>query len=177
MAISRSGEIAWPTLPISLRNTGFSRIPVSFNATVYRDADGVVQGVFAAARDVRERRRMMRELEEARRYSRGLIECCLDLMVTIDRAGIVTDANNAAVEITGCDLARLVGSPFRDYFADPGHADAGVAAVFADGAVRDYRLELVDASNRRLPVSFNATLYRDGEGAVQGVFAIARVIG
>lgn len=152
-------------------------IPVSFNATVYRDGDGVVQGVFAAARDIRERRRMMRELEEARHYSRGLIECCLDLMVTIDRAGVVTDANQAAVEMTGRDLAKLVGSPFRSFFVDPGRADAGVESVFAEGVVRDYRLELVDAAGRRIPVAFNATLYRDADGMVQGVFAIARVIG
>jgi PAS domain S-box-containing protein len=152
-------------------------IPVSFNATVYRDVDGVVRGVFAAARDIRERQRMMDELEEARRYSRGLIECCLDLMVTIDRAGVVTDANQAAVEITGRDLAKLVGSPFRSFFADPGRADAGVASVFAEGAVRDYRLDLVDAAGRRVPVAFNATLYRDANGVVQGVFAIARAIG
>ncbi len=152
-------------------------IPVSFNATVYRDGDGVVQGVFAAARDVRERRRMMRELEEARRYSRGLIECCLDLMVTIDRAGVITDANRAAVEMTGCELDRLIGSPFRSYFADAERADAGVESVFADTAVRNYLLDLVDASGCVIPVSFNATIYRDGEGVIQGVFAIARVIG
>jgi len=97
--------------------------------------------------------------------------------VTIDRSGVVTDANQAAVGMTGRALAKLVGSPFRSFFADPGRADAGVESVFAEGAVRDYRLELVDVAGRCVPVAFNATLYRDANGVVQGVFAIARVIG
>ncbi len=151
-----------------------STIPVSFNATVYRDADDVVQGVFAAARDIRETRRLIRELEQAHAYARGLIESGLDLMVTISRDGIVTDVNHAAEKLTGVTREHLVGTLFETYFTDTDRARAGVAATFASGQVRDYRLDLVSSSGAHIPVSFNATPYRGPNGAIQGVFAVAR---
>ena len=93
-----------------LNSTRGAPIPVSFNATVYLDPDGCVQGIFAAARDIRERLVMIRQLEEAKHYARGLIECCIDLMVTIDREGIITDVNNAATTITGLPRDKILGS-------------------------------------------------------------------
>jgi PAS domain-containing protein len=43
----------------------------------------------------------MQALEDAPHDARGLIECCLDLMVTIHREGIITDAHRAAADLTG----------------------------------------------------------------------------
>jgi PAS domain S-box-containing protein len=151
-----------------------SAIPVSFNATVYRDANDVVQGVFAAARDIRESRRLMQELEQAHAYARGLIESGLDLMVTISREGVVMDVNHAAEKLTGVARERLIGTRFESYFTDTDRARAGVAATFASGQVRDYRLDLVTSTGTHVPVSFNATPYRGPDGAIQGVFAVAR---
>jgi PAS domain S-box-containing protein len=154
-----------------------SAIPVSFNATVYRDADDVVQGVFAAARDIRETRRLIRELEEAHAYARGLIESGLDLMVTINREGTIMDVNHAAEKLTGVAREKLVGSRFDSYFTDTARARAGVDATFASGQVRDFRLDLVSAAGVHIPVSFNATLYRGPDGTIEGVFAVARDLG
>jgi PAS domain S-box-containing protein len=159
-----------------LANDG-QRIPVSFNATVYKDSEGVVQGVFAAARDIRERLAMVRQLEEAKNYARGLIECCADLMVTINRDGVITDANRAAVSMTGWSAETLVGASFEDLFDDPGRARAGVEQAFATGEVRSYDLNLFSRPHATTPVSFNATVYRGSDGVVQGVFAIARARG
>jgi PAS domain S-box-containing protein len=154
--------------------SGQAPIPVSFNATVYRDADGVVQGIFAAARDIRERLRLIRELEEAKHYARGLIECCIDLMVTINHDGVITDANHAATWMTERPLSQLVGKPFRNFFDDSTKAQAGVTLAFERGEVRNYEINLVTASGRRVPTVFNATPFCDPQGNVQGIFAIAR---
>lgn len=159
---------------LTLLNTRGEAVPVSFNATVYRDSEGVVQGIFAAARDIRERLVMVQELEEARNYSRGLIECCIDLMVTINREGIITDANHAATVITGLKREAIIGSPFKGFFDDPQRAVDGVELAFSSGEVRNYEMNLLTAAGAKVAVSFNATLYRDSRGTVQGVFAIAR---
>ena len=160
---------------LSLINTGAAPIPVSFNATVYRDSEGVVQGIFASARDIRERLKMVREIEDARNYARGLIECCLDLMVTVSRDGIITDVNNAAERMTGKTRGSLIGAAFRNCFDNPKLADEGIGLTFLRGEVRNYDLNLVNASGKLLPVSFNATLYRNSQGDVQGVLAVARI--
>ncbi len=159
---------------LTLLNTGGEAVPVSFNATVYRDSEGVVQGIFAAARDIRERLVMVQELEEAKNYARGLIECCVDLMVTINRQGIIMDANHAATIITGQKREDIIGSPFKGFFDDPQRAGDGVELTFSRGEVRNYEMNLLTADGAKVAVSFNATLYRDSQGVVQGVFAIAR---
>jgi PAS domain S-box-containing protein len=153
---------------------GDEQIPLSLNATIYIDAEGVVQGIFVAARDIRERIKMIRELEEAKYYARGLIECCLDLMVTIDREGVITDANRAASVMTGYERGSIVGMLFKSLFDDGRRAEAGVEQTFREGEVRNYGMNLRTATQELVPVSFNATFYRDSSGAVQGVFAIAR---
>jgi PAS domain S-box-containing protein len=45
---------------------------VSYNATTFRDRDRKLQGVFAAARDVTDRKRFEQTLDENNRNSRGL---------------------------------------------------------------------------------------------------------
>jgi PAS domain S-box-containing protein len=156
--------------------TDDQRIPVSVNATVYKDGEGVVQGVFAAARDIRERLKMERAFEEAKNYARGLIECCADLMVTVNRDGIITDANRAAGTMTGRPTQGIIGTAFKDFFDDPARALAGIARTFEHGEVRNYDLNLFSQARTTIPVSFNATVYRDADGVVQGVFAIARAV-
>jgi len=162
---------------LTLLATDGQRIPVSFNATVFKDSEGVVQGVFAAARDIRERLKMVRALEEAKNYARGLIECCADVMVTVNRDGIITDANGATATMTGRPTQGIVGTAFQDFFDDPSRAQAGIARTFQLGEVRNYDLNLVSPARATIPVSFNATVYRDQDGVVQGVFAIARALG
>jgi PAS domain S-box-containing protein len=159
---------------LTLLATDGQRIPVAFNATVFKDSEGVVQGVFAAARDIRERLKMVRALEESKNYARGLIECCVDLMVTVNRDGIITDANRAATTMTGRPPQGIIGSAFKDFFDDPARAQAGIARAFEVGEVRNYDLNLLSQARSTVPVSFNANVYRDQDGVVQGVFAIAR---
>jgi len=159
---------------LDLRDINGDIVPVSFNATVYRDSEGAVQGVFASARDIRERLRMMKDLEEAKNYARGLIECCPDLMVAVDRSGTITDVNRAACEITGAAREALVGAGFGSFFDDPEEALRGVARTFEKGEVRGCRLNLLGPRRRLVPVSFNASLYRDSSGSAQVVLAVAR---
>jgi PAS domain S-box-containing protein len=159
---------------LELVSTSGEIVPVSFNATVFSDSDGVIQGIFASARDIRERLRIVHELEEAKNYSRGLIECCLDLMVTVNRGGTITDVNRAATQMTGKTREQLIGALFKSFFDDSERAAAGVEKTFTDLEVRNYDLNLLTAAGTRIPVSFNATPYRDSKGEVLGVFAIAR---
>ncbi len=149
-------------------------IPVSFNANVFRDMDGEFQGLFASARDISEMKKMIKRLEEAHNYARGLIESSQDLMVTINSEGIITDVNETAVQMTGAFRNQLIGSRFNKYFTNERKAEEGVEKAFAEGKVSDYKLELLNIDGEVVPVTFNANEYRDTRGNVQGIFAVAR---
>jgi PAS domain S-box-containing protein len=110
------------------------------------------------------------------RYTRSLIEASLDPLVTISAEGKITDVNTATEEVTGVSRSQLIGSDFAVYFTDPAKARAGYLEVFSQGFVTDYPLVIRHVSGSITEVLYNASLYRDDAGKVQGVFAAARNI-
>ena len=59
--------------PLTIRHVSGSTMDVLYNATVYRNEAGEVQGVFAAARDITERKRAEEELEHYREHLEELV--------------------------------------------------------------------------------------------------------
>ncbi|MEJ7597556.1 MAG: PAS domain-containing protein [Kofleriaceae bacterium] len=155
--------------PLTLRHRNGRLVDVLYNASVYRDARGVVLGVFAAARDVTGR-------QEASQYARSLIEASLDPLVTISAEGKITDVNEATIKVTGDAREGLIGADFSNYFTEPEKARAGYKQVFDQGFVTDYPLTIRHRDGTLVHVLYNASVYKDSRGNVIGVFAAARDI-
>lgn len=162
--------------PLAIRDHSGSITEVIYNATLYRNESGAVQGVFAAARDVTKLKEIERELREKSLYARSLIEASLDPLVTIRADGKIMDVNKATELVTGRSRDELIGSDFSDYFTEPHRAREGYKRVFLDGSVRDYPLAILHESGNFIDVVYNASLYTNDAGEVQGVFAAARDI-
>ena len=107
-------------------------------------------------------------------YARSLLEASLDPLVTISEEGKITDVNKATEDVTGCSREELIGSDFSDYFTAPEQARAGYQKVFTEGLVKDYPLAIRSKSGRITAVLYNATVYLNPQGEIQGVFAAAR---
>jgi PAS domain S-box-containing protein len=149
---------------------------VSYNAATFFDREGKLQGVFAAARDVTEQKKLEQQLRDQQAYNRGLIESSVDGLITVDPSGTITDVNDRMCQMTGYTRAELIGTPFADYFTEPSRARAGVEQTFREGVVTEYALTLISRTRRQLQVSFNASVFRDPAGNVRGIFASARDI-
>ena len=119
---------------------------------------------------------MEADLRSVSLYSRSLLEASLDPLVTISPDGKITDVNKATEEVTGITRERLIGSDFSDYFTDPVKAREGYQKVISEGLVRDYPLTVRHISGRTIEVLYNAAVYADERGKMQGVFAAARDI-
>ena len=126
--------------------------------------------------DITERKAAEVVAREASRYARNLLETSLDSLVTISAEGRITDVNAATERITGVGREGLIGRDFADYFTDPPRARAGYEKAFAMGQVVDYPLAVRHASGTVTDVVYNASVYRDEQGEVLGVFAAARDI-
>ena len=161
---------------LTMRSRNGKETVVSYNATTFRAADGKLKGVFAAARDITEQKRLEEDLRQAQNYTRSLIEASVDALVTVDPEFRITDVNEQTVRITGYSREELVGSSFPDYFTDPKRAGEGVKKTLADGFVTDYVLALRSRGERETLVSFNASVFKDTDGQVKGIFAAARDI-
>jgi len=155
--------------PLTIRHRDGRLTDVLYNATVYKDVSGNVLGVFAAARDVTDRK-------QASQYARSLLEASLDPLVTISPEGKITDVNEGSIKVTGVARQQLIGTDFSDYFTEPEKAREGYQQVFARGFVTDYPLTIRHKDGRLTDVLYNASVYKDVRGNVLGVFAAARDI-
>jgi len=149
---------------------------VSYNASTFRDADGKLQGVFAAARDITAQKALETQLRESQAYNRGLIEASVDVLITVDPDGLISDVNEQLSRMSGYSRQELIGTPFADYFLDSDRATAGVKETFQNSVVTDYVLKLSKRDGKEVLVSFNASVFKDPSGEVRGIFASARDI-
>ncbi len=115
-------------------------------------------------------------LSTSSRYARELLEASLDPLVTISKAGKIMDVNQATELVTGRSRQELIGSDFCEYFTDPEEAGRGYERVFDVGMVRDYPLAIRHRDGRVTDVMYNATVFHNQSGEVEGVFAAARDI-
>ena len=150
-------------------------IPIASSAAPIQAIGGKVIGVVLSFRDVTERRRA-EEFKQSSQYARSLLEASLDPLVTISAEGKITDVNEAAIKVTGVAREKLVGTDYADYFTEPEKAQEGYQRVFSEGFVIDYPLTIHHADGHLTDVLYNASVYKDADGKVLGVFAAARDI-
>ncbi|HVP35474.1 MAG TPA: PAS domain S-box protein, partial [Terriglobales bacterium] len=140
---------------------------------IYRLPTGEIVSIFE---DVTERKKAEEKLRFSSLYTRGLIEASLDPLVTIGKDGKINDVNKATEEATGIPRSELIGNDFSNYFTEPEKAREGYKLVFEQGYVKDYPLTIRHPSGRTIDVLYNATVFKNEQGEVQGVFAAARDI-
>ncbi len=153
-------------------------IHVSQSISPIKDKDGQLIGASTIARDITAEVAARKESEEklaaASQYARSLIESSLDPLVTISADGKITDVNEATIKVTGILREQLIGTDFSNYFTEPAKAREGYQQVFAKGFVTDYPLTIRHRDGRLTDVLYNASVYKDTNGNVLGVFAAAR---
>jgi PAS domain S-box-containing protein len=125
-------------------------------------------------KQVQQRIRAEEAFRSASLYARGLLEASLDPLVTISPEGKITDVNKATEMVTGISRERLIGSDFSNYFTEPQKARDSYKKVLSEGIVKDYPLTVRHTSGHTTDVLYNATVYKNPAGEIQGVFAAAR---
>lgn len=133
-----------------------------------------VRRALAEAEEHKARKRAEAEVRAASIYSRTLIEASLDLLFTINPDGKIMDVNKATEEFTGVSRHQIIGTHFVDYFTEPQKARASYEKSFRDGSIKDYPLVLRHISGSLIQILYNATIYKNEKGEVQGVLATAR---
>jgi PAS domain S-box-containing protein len=158
-----------------------SRFPAVVSVTALRDSQNTIIGYLligtdnTARQEVEdERKKLDQGLRDQQFYTRSLIESNIDALMTTDPRGIITDVNKQTEALTGCTRDELIGAPFKNYFTDPGRAEAGIRRVLAEGKVTNYELTARARDGTQTVVSYNATTFHDRDRKLRGVFAAAR---
>ena len=158
-----------------------SRFPAVVSVTALRDQQGAIIGYLLIGTDNTARKMVEEEqkksdqrLRDQQFYTRSLIESNIDALMTTDPSGVITDVNKQMEALTGCTRDELIGALFKDYFTDPGRAEAGIKRVLREKSVTDYELTACARDGKQTVVSYNATTFYDRNRKLQGVFAAAR---
>src|SRR4029079_19614727 len=117
------------------------------SVTALRDAQDAIIGYLLIGTDNtarkqvdEERLKLDQRLRDQPLYTRSLIECNIDALMTTDPRGIITDVNKQTEALTGCPRDELIGAPFSNSFTDSGRAEAAISRVLNEGKVTNYEL-------------------------------------
>ena len=91
--------------PLTIRHSSGRTTDVLYNATVYRNEAGEAQGVFAAARDITEKKQAERALRKVNRALKALSSCNEALIHASDEMQLLNDICRIIVDIEGYRLA------------------------------------------------------------------------
>jgi two-component system, sensor histidine kinase and response regulator len=160
---------------LTLRAASGKEVLVSFNASLFYRA-GKVFGIFGVARDVTEQRAMERTLRQEREYSRSLVQSSPDALLVSDSVLMLTDVNERALELTNYGRKELLGTKLTSLFTEP----AGVSGVLEqardDGLVHDSEFFLLTKNAHQIPISLNASSFKEGDGSSRRIVVAMRDI-
>ncbi|MDB5968468.1 MAG: hybrid sensor histidine kinase/response regulator [Hydrocarboniphaga sp.] len=158
-----------------------SRFLAMVSVTALRDAQESIIGYLLIGTDntarkqiEADRAQLDQRLRDQQFYTRSLIESNIDALMTTDPQGIITDVNQQMIALTGRTRDELIGAPCKNFFTDPGRADASIRRVLTENKLRNYELTVRALDGQETVVSYNAATFHDRDRKLQGVFAAAR---
>ena len=163
---------------LELRHRDGHVTSVLYNASVYRDESGKVIGVFAAARDVTERKRVEEALRQSEQRFSSMLEAVRDYaIIFLEPDGRVASWNKGAERIKGYRAEEIVGQHFSKFYTADDIAN-GKPSHELQVAITEGRFEDEDWRVRRGGSRFWAnvviTALRDANGNVNGFVKITR---
>jgi len=168
-------------------------IPVHITATV--TSIGSTKIAQAICRDITERKRHERALEETKDYLDNIIESSLDSIVVSDRKGYITRVNKSFQELVGYEENELKGKPIQEftitkegtYESTTGElvkiskefindAQTMIKKLFEEGSISNWESYYVRKDKRIIPVEQNIFFLHDDKQNIIGSVGTIRDI-
>ncbi|MFA6331651.1 MAG: PAS domain S-box protein [Methanoregula sp.] len=126
--------------------------------------------IFAAARDITDRKHIEEALRESEEKYRAIIDEMQDIFYRTDRSGKITMLSPSAAILAGYESAdQLIGQDVTSVYADPAGRDSLLSALREKGSVYAYPLTLKTRDGTIRQVVTSSHFYRDTQGNIQGV--------
>lgn len=147
---------------------------VLYNASVYRDEAGQVVGVFAAARDITDRRRA----EQAVSQLAAIVESSDDAITSTTLDGIVVSWNAGAERLYGYSAAEIIGRSISILLPPERHDDFPqiLEGIKRGQSIRHFETTRRAKDGQNVDVSLTVSPIKNAEGQMVGASTIARDI-
>jgi len=176
--------------PLTIRHKDGRLTDVLYNASVYKDTVGNVLGVFAAARDITERKRAEAALQKASALQNAIFNSANFSSIATDAKGVIQIFNVGAERMLGYSAGEVMDKITPAEISDPQEvisranslsSELGTAItpgfealVFkASRGIEDiYELTYIRKDGSRFPAVVSVTALRDDQGDVIGYLLI-----
>ena len=160
--------------PLTILHRGGRLTDVLYNASLYHDQGGAVLGVFAAARDVTERKRA----ETNARKLAAIVASSDDAIISATLDGRISTWNAGAERLYGYRAKEIIGSPILTLVPPERAAEENdiLERVRAGEHVSHYTTERLRSDASRIDVSLTISPVRDDAGTIVGISKTARDI-
>ncbi len=156
-------------------------IPISLSSSPLSDNEGQVIGMIAVATDLREKKALIKELQEAKSslerkvaertselaeakdFQENIIRSMTDMLIVLDEKDIIKEVNDACEKLLGYSKKELAGEEIDK-----------IATMFFSEKTDDTRF--ISKIGTEVPVSMKKTALYDKEGEQVGSLIIARDI-
>ena len=170
------------------RIANYKPTPVSFNATIFRTADGRLKGMFATARDITEQKRLE---EQSHKQSNALLEATNFLndvlkssisysIIALDLDGNILIWNEGAKRNYGYTSEEMVDKKNLLILHTVEDIESGRVRDMLDEALKtgkfDGEFVKLRKSGERFPATLSVTIRRDSEGKPVGYVLISKDI-
>ena len=153
---------------LGLRHRDGHTTPVVYNASVYRDETGGVAGVFAAARDITERKRAEEALQKSADEIRDLYNRAPCGYHSLGPDGVFVRINDTELLWLGYAREEVIGKKqFTDLITLESLKtfERNFPRLKTEGVIRDLEFDMVRKDGTILPVLLSATAITDREGS------------
>jgi len=165
-------------LELELCHISGSVTPLICNASLYKDETGEVIGVFAAGRDITERKRAEEEIKQQSSLINSLLDSIPDIIFFKDMSGVYMGCNPPFAEFVGKPREAIIGRTDYDLF------DKEIADFFReqDKLMLELRIPrhneewITYPDSRKVLIDTLKTPYWGADGKLIGVLGISRDI-
>jgi PAS domain S-box-containing protein len=157
--------------PLALKNASGAVMDVLYNAVTFNDETGNVQGVFAAARDVTDRKRAQEELQRIEGEQRIILDSIPAWVFYKDCENRFVRVNNAFSKVMGIPREQLEGKSLYELYPKE-QADAFLRddlAVIESGKPKVNIVEPMTSGGSTLWALTDKIPYRDAQGKILGI--------
>jgi PAS domain S-box-containing protein len=159
-----------------LTRSGEERI-IAWHNVLLKDDDGTILGHLSSGEDITERKRTEEALRESEEELRRMFSSVTDGIVVTNLDGIITDANEKAIRMYGCNTAReLIGANSLK-LVDPTDLPkvmADMNDVLETGANSSIEYGVTRKDGSRFPSETSTSVLKDASGRPAGFISVIR---
>jgi len=108
-------------------------------------------------------------------FSEELIQSQMDLVIVVDKSGMLTKVNRATLALLNYSEKEVIGKPASFILgSDMDSLRKGTLKTLDGKSIQNSEIIILDSNSVKIPISYNGAPLKDGKGKVTGTIGVGR---